>query len=300
MKHSKNIILSLFGLVLLLSACNDEFLERFPQDEISSAIYFKSASDFELYANQFYPDVFFNNDDGSTNNGWNGGIYDGDLNSDNMIRIGNPDSRLAGFNSVPSSGGVWEWSYSQIRATNYGIENIDKLEGDRSEANQYIGELFFFRAFYYFDLVKAYGAASWVDKTLDPGSEELYNARVSRTEIVTHILADLDEAANLMISGKNLDGTRLSKEVAYAFKSRVALYEGTWEKYHSGDVFKGDTDGTDFLQQAEKAAKDVMDSGIYSIYSTGIYDEDFFDLFVQQDLASIDEIMLWKKYDISQ
>jgi len=301
MKLSKYIILSLTALTLLLNACNEEeFLERYPLDEISSAIYFKSASDFELYANQFYPGVFFNDDNGSTNNGWNGGIYDGDLNSDNMIKIGNPDGRLAGYNSVPSSGGTWEWDYTQIRSINYGIDNIDKLDGNTSEANQYIGELYFFRAFYFFDLVKTFGAATWIDKPLDPGSEELFAGRDSRTVIVNHILEDLDKAADLMISGKNLGGTRLSKEIAYAFKSRVALYEGTWEKYHAGGVFKGDTDGTSFLQQAEMAAKEVMNSGIYSIYSTGNYEEDYYGLFVQQDLASVDEVMLWKKYDINQ
>ena len=91
-----------------------------------------------------------------------------------MIRIGDPDNRLAGYNSVPSDGGTWDWDYSQVRSINYGIANIDKLEGDSSEANQYIGELYFFRAFYYFDLVKTYGNASWIDKPLDPGSEELY------------------------------------------------------------------------------------------------------------------------------
>ena len=298
MKLSKYIILSITALALLLNACNDEnFLERYPLDEISSAIYFKSASDFELYANQFYPYVFYDNTNGSTNNGWNAGIYDGDLNSDNMIKIGNPDNRLAGYNSVPSNGGTWDWDYSQIRAINYGIANIDKLEGAPSEANQYIGELYFFRAFYYFDLVKTYGDASWIEKPLDPGSEELFASRDSRTVIIDHVLSDLDKAADFMDSGKNLDGTRLSEEVAFAFKSRVALYEGTWEKHHASDVFKGDTDGTNYLNIAVSAAENVMNSGIYSIYSTGNFDEDYFDLFIQQDYAGNDEVMLWKKYD---
>ena len=301
MKLSKYIIISLTALALLLNSCNDEdFLERYPLDEISSAIYFKSASDFELYANQFYPNVFYNNDNGSTNEGWNAGMYDGDLNSDNMIKIGEPDSRLAGYNSVPSSGGTWEWDYSQIRAVNYGISGIDKLEGDPSEANQYIGELYFFRAFYYFDLVKTFGNVTWIDKPLNPESDELFAPRDSRTLIIDHVLADLDKAADLMNSGKNMDGTRLSKEVAHAFKSRVALYEGTWEKYHAGDIFKGDTDGTNYLNQAVDAAEKVINSGIYSIYSTGNPDQDYFDLFVQRDYAGWDEVMLWKKYDIDQ
>jgi hypothetical protein len=297
MKKISYILISLFALSFLFNACNEDFLELYPQDQISSAIYFKHAADFELYANQFYPDVFWDRATGDTNEGWNQGLYDKDKNSDNMIKTGDPDSRLAGYNSVPSSGGAWEADYEQIRAINYGIVNIDKCEDDPSAYNQFAGELYFFRAFYYFDLVKTYGAASWVDKPLNPDSEELYNPRVSRTEIINHILSDLDKAADLMNSGRNMEGTRLSKEVAYAFKSRVALYEGTWEKYHTGDVFKGETDGTDFLQQAEKAAKDVMDSGIYSVYNTGEPDNDYFALFTQLEYSSNDEVLIWKKYD---
>jgi hypothetical protein len=298
MKNYRITFYGLFALLLLsFNACNDEFLDKYPLDQISSAIYFKHASDFELYANQFYPKVFWDNATGDTNEGWNAGIYDGDLNSDNMIRLGEPDSRLAGYNSVPSSGGGWD--YSLIRDVNYGIANIGKCEDDPSQVNQYIGELYFFRAFFYFELVKKFGDVPWVDKPLTPQSEELYAPRTPRTEVVQHIISDLDSAAMLMNSGKMDDGTRLSKEVALAFLSRVALYEGTWEKYHKDDIFKGSTDGTEFLQKAAKAAEAVINSGIYSIHNTGNPGQDYFDLFVQTDYAGWDEVMLYKKYDRS-
>ena len=298
MKKNKITFYGLFALLLLsINACNDDFLNRYPLDQISSAIYFKHASDFELYANQFYPSVFWDDATGSTNEGWNGGIYNFELNSDNMIKLGEPDSRLAGYNSVPSSGGGWD--YTMIRDVNYGIANKGKCEDDPSQYNQYLGELYFFRAFAYFKLVRDFGDVPWVGKPLDPGSEELYGPRTPRTEVVQHIISDLDSAALLMNSGKMEEGTRVSKEVALAFKSRVALYEGTWEKYHHDDVFKGSTDGAEFLKQAADAALAVMNSGVYTIYSTGNPTQDYFDLFVQTDYSGWDEVMLYKKYDRS-
>ena len=299
MKNNNITYLGLFALLILsMMACTDEYLDKLPLDEISSAVYFKHASDFELYANQFYPKTFDDFTDGDPNNGWNQGIWGIETNSDNMIADWGPDDRLNGNNTVPPSGGGWDHAYSIIRDVNYGLENKNKCEDDPEEYNQYVGELYYFRAAAYFELVKSFGDVPWVDKTLTPESEELYAKRNPRSEIVDHILSDLDSAALLMNSGKNQNGTRLSKEVAWAFKSRVALYEGTWEKYHQNDVFKGSTDGTGYLQAAVEAVKKVMDSGIYSIYSTGDKMQDYFDLTVQIDYSGIDEVILWKKYDL--
>ena len=67
---------------------------------------------------------------------------------------------------------------------------------------------------------------------------------------------------NLLIK---LEQAQVNKDVALLFKARVALYAGTWEKYHQGTVFAGSTDGSGYLQQAAEAAQSVMSNGNYSI-----------------------------------
>ena len=60
-----------------------------------------------------------------------------------------------------------------------------------------------------------------------------------RTEVVDSILWHLDRAVEKLKLRKDAVGTnnRLSKEVALIFKSRVALFEGSWQKYHAGTPF---------------------------------------------------------------
>lgn len=291
--------------VLLISACDEEFLDLNPLDEVSSGVYFAHAADLEMYANQFYPEGFTEIPDwpgknnGDLSNGWSMAIFGEDDNSDNEIKIGEADTRLAGQVTLPISQDDSDWDFSTIRAANYGIVNYSiNMEDTPDKYNQFLGELYFFRAHAYFILLKKYGDVIWVDKPLNQESEELYSERTSRTEIAKYILSDLDTAAVLMNSGRYLDGTRVSKEVALTYKSRVALYEGTWEKYHHGNLFEGTTDGTDFLQQSVEAAEAVMTSNLYSIYNNGKPNNDYYDLFRKTDYASIDEVIFWKKYSV--
>ena len=288
MKLNK-IIFSFIVLLFLMSACEKNFLDLMPQDQISTNDYWNTANDLKLYVNQFY--TMFS-DGGS----WSGGIYWFDDNSDNMIyRIYN--TRLAGLRTVPTTGG---WNYSSIRSINYFFENYKKCQDPFDEYKQYLGEARFFRAYQYFNLIKSYGDVPWVGKTLTPESEDLFAPRTPRNVVVDSIVADLDQAIQLMKSGPNEGGTRLNKEIAQLFKARVCLYEGTWEKYHAGDPFGvNGSDGTKYLQLAASAANDLIESGVYHIYSTGDHKWDYWHLFNQVDYSGNPEIMLWKKYDAS-
>jgi hypothetical protein len=83
--------------------------------------------------------------------------------------------------------------------------------------------------------------------------------------------------------------------VALLLKSRIALYEGTWQKYHQNDAFKGTTDGKTFLTAAANAAKAVMDGAIYRL-TTGNPNQVYYELFNQVNLLSNPEVLLWRGY----
>ena len=284
----KKIIFSIIAVLFIATACEEDFLERLPLDQVSTMDYWTKTGDLELYTNQFYPSF----SDGSS---WSGGIYWLDTGTDDMASV-NYSRRLAGLTTVPATGG---WSYTNIRRLNFFFENYENCEDDFEVYKHYVGEAHFFRAFYYFGLLRTYGDVPWIDKTLLPDSEELYAARTPRNTIVNNIVADLDKAIEYMVSGVNIDGMRLNKEIALLFKARVCLYEGTWEKYHAGTVF-GVTGGdpNSLLTKAADAAKQVIDSDIYSLYSTGDPNWDYWHLFNPLDYTGNPEIMLWKKYDL--
>ena len=81
-----------------------------------------------------------------------------------------------------------------------------------------------------------YGDYPIVDKVL-PDQEEIlleYSTRAPRNEVARQILKDLDEAINRMHDQGFQNNQRINKQVAQLYKSRVALFEATFEKYHQG------------------------------------------------------------------
>ncbi len=287
MKILKIFILPAF--LLALWSCSD-FLEKKPLDAISSSDYWKTPTDLEMYVNQFYT-VFPN----ETRNDFN--LLEG--NSDNLI-LSSFNATLAGTRVVPASGGSWNTFWTQIRSVNYFLENYHTVTGARSLWEQYLGEAYFFRSYFYFSLLRDFGPVSWVSKPLKDESEELYKARDPRNVVMDSIVADLDKAI-LYLKGKDqAAASRLNKQVALLFKSRVCLFEGTWQKYHAGTPFgvQG-SDGTKYLALARDAAKELIDSGLYGIYRSGNPRTDYYYFFGQKDYGSNTEVLLWKKWDES-
>jgi hypothetical protein len=80
------------------------------------------------------------------------------------------------------------------------------------------------------------------------------------------------------------------------YKARIALYEGTWEKYHAGTAFAGEGNVQNYLQTARDASLAVINSGLFGLDNAGVSDG-YFLLFNQHDYSNSKEIMLWRKYD---
>lgn len=289
MKYNKIILL--FVLLSFMAGCNKDFLDRPDMDIITTANFWKSTQDLELYVNQFYsafPQL--------NSNAYSAGIYWDDLGSDNLIRE-TADARLVGNNTETTGNG--SWSFSRIKNVNTFLENYQTVEDDFDSYKHFVGEALFFRAYFNFSLLQTYGDYPYVDKVLAPDSEELFAARTPRKTCAENMIADLDEAIGYMVSGANSNGNRLNKEIAQLLKARIALYEGTWEKYHAGTDFGvSGSDGSAFLTIAANAANDLMNSGKYSIKNTGKPGVDYFNLFGQTDLTGHSEVMLWKKFDV--
>jgi hypothetical protein len=281
-------ILLIIAIVGSLFSCNDNLLEKYPTDEISPNDYFANSNDLKLYANRFYG-LF------PVHSGWSLGTFGIDNNSDNLVPE-TPNNRLAGLVTLPSSGGGWSWG--NIRQCNYFFDNLGKFPLDE-QAKSYVAEVKFFRAMIYFDKVKTFGDIPYFTKALDNTSEELYFPRTSRTTVVDSIIADLDYAIANLKWKENAENMRLNKELAYAFKSRVCLYEGTWEKYHAGtDYGVSGSDGLRFLALAASTAEELMGKNKASIHNTSNPDKDYASLFNVTDLSSVSEALFWKQYNL--
>lgn len=271
----KKIYILIVGL-LALTACNDEYLEKIPLDQISDAQFWQSASDIEMYANQFYDNL-------------RGAHYNwrADNRSDNQVP-GDRDTYIWGEYTIPATGGGWAKSdWINIRSCNYALVRISEMEKTNA-VKQAEGEIRFFKAFFYFDFLKKFGDVPWYEADLQTDSEGLYQPRNSRKEVYSNLIKDLDFAIqNLpVVSGAD----RLTKYAALAFKTEVGLYEGTFRKYHN----LGDHETP--LRDAVSAAEEVINSGQFQLYSTGNPEQDYFDLFVQYELQGNPEGIMVQRF----
>lgn len=293
------ILKYIVGLALFtcLTGCFD--LNKDPEGALSSTTAFSSSAEIEKYLNQFYESGVRVQSGGV---GSANGIAFGDINSDNMIS-NVIDSRLAGELALSNASKLKNYEY--IRNVNFLINNMGNCKETGSTVDQCTGEAYFFRAWYYYQMFINYGPVTWVSKVLDPSQEQMMLPRDSRVAVADSILADLDLAIRYLNAQPSNASMRVHKDVACALKSEVALFEGTWEKYHKAknDEFydKSITDNKikSYLQQAADAAKMVIDRGVWMI-ATGNPLTAYRDLFVTLDLSANKEVLWWKKYDISE
>jgi hypothetical protein len=239
----------LFLFIILLVSCD---LEQLPEATTSKDAVFGSEKGLELYANSFYNIL------PTANN-----IHRGDEMSDYGARNQPLDFiREGAFGPRQSSG--WDWR--DLRNVNYFIENCNYPNIAPDVQRHYIGIARFFRAWFYFDKIKRFGDVPWIGKPMDVDDPKLFSGRDSRTVVMDSILADLDYAtANIRTV---TDNTRslVTKYIAYAFKSRVCLFEGTFRKYHTELGLPG---AEALLSEAASAAQVVMDEAGFSINETG-------------------------------
>jgi len=300
--------LSLFATFFLgITGCNDEFLERYPQDEITSETYWNSEDDLKTYNNSIYDLSARYGGDQTINIGHGNGAWDShnksvwflDVFSDNFATR---EPRMNSYNRVRTgqhqvSDGSRQYGYAGwdlVREINFGLNNYNRADIAQATINKYAGEARFFRAWFYADKVQKFGDVPWVGEVLNIDSDKLYAKRMPREQAMDSVLADINFAVDHLPeqwSGAPNDGTgRFNKWHALLIKSRICLFEGTWRKYHGG------SNPAMWLQEAADAAKEVIDNSPYEIYSTGDPENDYNAFHRVLDLSGNPEVMYWRDY----
>lgn len=243
---NKYLWLALIGLMFF--QCD---LEQEPQATSPKTAVFGSESGLQLYAYSFYSIL----PQGNTRQ---------DAMSDYLAIRAVPDFiRKDAFAPVLSSG----WSWGDLRNINYLIVNNNDPRVPDEARRHYQGVARFFRAYFYFEKIVRFGDVPWINKPLDVADPDLYGDRDPRTLVMDSVLADINYACANLRPANDPTRSLITKWVAYAFKSRLALFEGTFRKYHT-ELSLGGTADT-WLNEAATAAKAVMDEGGYSINTAG-------------------------------
>lgn len=256
-----------------LAGCK-KTLELKPFDRLSPATAFNTEKDLQLYANSFYNILPTGND-----------IVRGDDLSDYLVGR-TPSTYLYGtFNSTLATG----WSWSNLRNVNYFLEHFRQANVSAEAFNHFEGLARFFRAWFYFEMVKRFGDVPWYNKSLDVADPDLYKPRDKRTLVMDSVLADLDFACKNIRSAKDNTASQITRWVALAFKSRVCLFEGTFRKYQ--DKLGLTATANKWLTEALNAANEVMTSNNYSLHKSTPDSASYRDLF-RNETPSADEVIL--------
>lgn len=277
--------------ILPFSSCSD-FLDREPITKPEAGNFLTGAIQVENYINGLYMTL-------PSFSKFGLGVRSEEKNSDNIIAE-KYDARLHGQNNQFSGASDWQTGYQNLRKVNYFFHNYKVPEAQENEDVLSLkGEAYFLCAYWHFDLLKKFGSIPVMDAFWDENATiaGLQIPAKTRNEVARFILSDLVEAKNLLHSRGKYSGIRINKEAAMVLAMNVALYEGTWEKYHSSDDFASSTNESNyFLGEVINWGNELFGCGI-DLYKTGQNPGDAFAaLFNSKDLSGMGEVLLWRKY----
>ncbi|GGZ13438.1 membrane protein [Echinicola pacifica] len=251
------------GVAISMGSCSEQ-LELYPEAQLSEATFWKTAADFKQAANEFYFYLPRPQDLTAVTS-------DSDFETDDIV-----NDISSGTNIVPTTDARWSRAYSRLRNVNILLRQANNYSNPQ-EISQFVGEGYLFRAYLNFDLLKTYGQFVVVDEVLDVDSPQLTAARNTREESANSIITDLEAAIPLLPIESAIPDTdkgRMSSQAASALLARVALFEGTWQK------FRGNTDrANELLTKAANAANAVITAGEHELFK-GLGDDSYRYLFV--------------------
>ena len=305
MKKRYLTILSVMAAVTMVS-CQDDFLDKQPLDKLSEEAVFNSAALCESYVNALYnvlPDPFQEgnvgtiSDEGFFRYGGSSTRYiaDGSMTPSNVMY---EEEGGQAHNTRTTTLNIWNRAYEWIYRMNYLLNYINEngTEMDDESRDRLVGEVYFLRAWAYYNLIQRYAGVPIITKTY--GLDDEYNAkRDNFDDCVDFILKDLESAEKLLPGKENCVLGRINKDIVLALRCRVTMLAASPlfndPENPTGSIFRGQYDFNGKWERAYKAAKAIVDradvDGAYSL-------DDTYDGF-WKDVNSPE--LIWAKYFIS-
>ncbi len=240
------------SMMLGLASCED-YLDKTADSNVSEVEAFKNFTNFQGFIEEIYnciPDKEKN----YWTTSWNWGDdemfnLEGDWHMTHQVDLGNfwawqngTGVWLDKASTNPTSTdkfqhALWPHAWYCIRKTNFGLENLDLLtEATQEEKNCIAGQLYFFRAWWHFELMQYFGGLPYVDQVL-PSTSAPNLPRLTFQECADKAAADLRKAANLLpidwdktSIGSKTDGKnqlRANKIMALGYLGKSYLWAGS-------------------------------------------------------------------------
>lgn len=196
----------------------------------------------------------------------------GDVASDNSVSGGENATDVLGLQQIDDYNinannfyftEAWRSCYEGINRANYLHENKGKLDFAGKDA--LYGEVYFLRAYYYFELVRMFGDVPlFTDKRLSASDSRQYQ-RAPKADVYKQIETDLTEAIRVLPTVNNQKG-RITKFAAQALLGKVLLYQNKFdaaaamlENVVNGPFSLVQDFGSIFLQTGENGPESVFE-----------------------------------------
>lgn len=274
------LILSL--LVMMVSSCED-VLDKQDLNVLTGEIW-NDNDQATLYINNLYndnmPETYF-----GTNSQLSDETYSADLQyADLLYGFKTPSD----INSVTV---MHKDKYELIRRINIALEGIEGSTLTDEQRAILRGQALFFRAWRYWEMVRLYGGVPMVLTVQDPYKEDLNVSRSKTWESIDIIIADLDEAIDLLPEDWLLDDDkgRITSGAAAAFKGRILL---AW----ASPLFNRNNN-QDRWQRAYDANQQAIDLLSQMNIPRGLY-PDFTSIFTS-DVLNNEEAIIYRRFSLS-
>lgn len=300
-----------FLALVLLSACEQDILDKSPLDRYSEELVWSDINLAESYLNTAYRNMSsgFNtnlNLSGVSDHTFFIHIYGSDL----YVQGNITPSNMGPFNHERFRFLNWQL-FDNIQIINTFLAHVDEIAENYDEsqretiierANIMKGEALFLRAFCYAQLVRTFGGVPILTTPFGIKDDYLSINRGSFEETVNFIVEDCDQAAGLLLPKDEMEMGRATKGAAMALKSRVLLFaasdltaDGSAENEYVGYE---NPDRVALWTAAKNAAKAVIDLGTYELADFGAPDKEavaqnYYDFFRQKDLSNPE--IIWGK-----
>lgn len=241
MNMKKILYIISFVFAGLLLSCED-FLEAPSQSTLDESLIFSNATlaasaidgiKVPFGETNSYRGRFLTHYGSNTDIEWNNSSTAANARSD-LARYVNSSINT----DMNTTNNAWAMMYLGIERANICIRGLraygNPLPGN--EIGQLLGEALTLRAIYYADLLRGWGDV--VARFEPVSSETMYLAKSSRDEIYRQLIADLEEASNLVAwsngNSRTMTSEGINKAFVKAFRARLCLAAAGYSQYPDG------------------------------------------------------------------
>ena len=300
-------IIYLIGLISSVFICScEDYLEKTQKADVSEKDIFTNFDNFQGYVETMYDDIVdpihkqasfaeFNNGDDILSTHGPGTTW---VRGDYFTIIGNNNSQYYNTGATRTSGSwngtsairnqaIWQNSWYGIRAANITLAHLKDLVDATVEQRDFIeGQAYFFRGYFHWELIKAWGSIPYVD-TVYTADSDMSRPQLGLYTLAEKIVSDLQKAADLLpdnwdntVTGQKTVGInngRATKGMALANMAECLLYNGS-------PLFNGVATGnyvynSDYCKRAADASWKVIELanlGVYGLEPWATYSGMFF------------------------